>query len=82
MIVLALLVSVLLDTALRRHLRVSDSIYRDPEGGLLALLAHADARSARGVGERARGQVAVAAFARLQMVRCGGKRDGGGQRGP
>jgi putative nucleotidyltransferase with HDIG domain len=40
-------------SALRRHLRVSDSIYRDGEGGLLALLAHADARSARGVGERA-----------------------------
>jgi len=40
-------------SALRRHLRVSDSIYRDPDGGLLALLGHADARSARGVGERA-----------------------------
>ena len=40
-------------SALRRHLRVSDSIYRDEDGSLLALLAHADARAARAVAERA-----------------------------
>lgn len=40
-------------SALRRHLRVSDSIYRDAEGSLIALLAHADARAARAVAQRA-----------------------------
>jgi putative nucleotidyltransferase with HDIG domain len=40
-------------SALRRHLRISDSIYRDADGSLVALLGHADARTARAVAQRA-----------------------------
>jgi len=45
---------------LRRELRAADLLYRDGPGGLLAVLAHADADSAQRIADRARGTLRTA----------------------